>query len=84
MGQGCFELAGAVARVVVHFGHVLDELGLWLGVSTPPVLIGHAVSVVVFPVNVVFVDLSVTVVVPIVHRSVVDVVVGTVEFTFRR
>ena len=83
MGQGGFEFTGTVSNVVVHLGHVLDELGLWLGVSTPPVLIGHAVSVVVFSVNVIFVDLSVTVVVAIVHRSVVDVVVGAVQFTFR-
>ena len=84
MGQGGFEFTGTVSNVVVHHGHFMEELGLWLAVSTPPVLIGHAVSVVVFSVNVIFVDLSVTVVVAIVHRSVVDVVVGAVQFTLSR
>ena len=75
VSEGGLEFAGAVAGVVVHLGHVLDELGLGFGVASPPVFVGHAVSVVVFSVDVIFVDLTVAVVVAVVHRAVVDVVV---------
>ena len=81
VGQGGLEFARTVACVVVHLGQVLDELGLGFGVAAPPVFVGHAVRVVVLPVDVVLVDLTVAIVVPIVHRTVVHVVVGTVQFT---
>ncbi len=84
VGQGGLEFARTVACVVVHLGQVLDELGLGFGVAAPPVFVGHAVRVVVLPIDVVLVDLTVAVVVPIVHRTVVHVVVGTVQFTLRR
>ena len=76
VGQGGSEFTGAVTGVVVHLGQVLNEFGLRLGVAAPPVFIGHAVGVVVLAVDVVFVDLTVTVVVTVVHRPVVHVVVG--------
>ena len=82
VGQGGLEFARAVAGVVVHLGQVLDELGLRLGVAAPPIFVGHTVRVVVLAVDVVFVDLAVAVVVPIVHWTVVHVVVGTVQFAF--
>ena len=72
-----FELAGTVTGVIVHFGQVLDELGFRFGVAAPPIFIGHAISVVVFPVDVVFVDLSVAVVICIVDRPVIHVVILT-------
>ena len=83
--QGGLEFARTVAGVVVHLGQVLNELGLGLGIAAPPVFVGHAVRVVVLAVNVIFVDLTVAVVVPIVHRAVVDVVVGNPRpFVFGR
>ena len=54
----------------------MDELGLGLGVSTPPVFVGHTVGIVVLTVDVVLVDLPVAVVVAVVDRAVVDIVVG--------
>ena len=80
--QGGLEFAGTIAHVVVHFGQVLDEFGLGLGVTSPPVFVGHTVSVVVFAVDVVFVNLAVPIVIPVVHRAVVNVVVRAVQLTF--
>ncbi len=69
------ELGGAVPVVVVHLCQVLDELRLRLRVSSEPVLVDLAVGVVIVPIDVVFVDQSVTVVVLVIHGAVVDVVV---------
>jgi hypothetical protein len=75
MGQGRFELAGSVADIVVHFSQILDELGFRFGVPAPPIFVGDAVSVVVFTIDVIFVDLPVVVVITVVNGAVVNVVV---------
>ncbi len=73
--EGGSELTGSVADIVVHFGQVLNEFGLGFRVSTVPIFVGLSVVVVVFTVNVVFVDEAVTVVVARIKRTGVHVVV---------
>ncbi len=53
----------------------MDELRLWFGVSTQPILVGEAVAIVVFSINVVFVKSIVAVLVNRVNRTVVHIVV---------
>ena len=60
---------------VSSFISVMSWMNLVSGSSCHPTSLRHPVSVVVFSVDVVFVDLTVAVVVSTVHRSVVDVVV---------
>ena len=55
----------------------MNEFGFWLGIAAQPVFIGQTVAVVVFAVNVIFVQPVVTVLVHRIHRPVVDIVVLT-------
>ena len=75
MGNGRLEFACTVTCVVVHLGQVLNELGFRFGVSAPPVFIGHTISIVVFSIDVVLIDLPVTIVIGVVNRPVVDIVI---------
>ncbi|MDP7373579.1 MAG: hypothetical protein QF588_06810 [Candidatus Poseidoniaceae archaeon] len=56
----------------------MDEFGLRLRVATPPILISYAVSIIVLTVNVVFIDLPVSIVISIVDWAVVNIVILTV------
>ena len=75
VGKGRFEFTSTITIIVVHFGHVLDEFGLRLRVATPPILISYAVSIIVLTVNVVFIDLPVSIVISIVDWAVVNIVI---------
>ena len=75
VSDGRLEFARSVADIVVHFGQVLDELGFWFGVAAPPVFIGNAVSIVVFTVNVVFVNLTVAIVIAVIYWTIVNIVI---------
>ena len=76
-GKRDWEIRPAVVVIVVHLGHVLDELGFWLAVTTKPVLVNQAVAVIVLSVNAVLIEATVVVLVNRVNRAVVDVVVLT-------
>ena len=78
------ELRRTVSVVVIHLGHVLDELGLRLAVAAHPVLVYQTVGIVVLAVDVVLVEPIVPVVVDGVDRAVVDIVVRTSRIAHSR
>ena len=80
-GQCDLEVRSAITVIVVHLGHVLNELGLRLAIATHPIFIDLSISIVILSVNMIFVDQSVSIVVLVVHRAVVDIVVRTVGIT---
>ena len=70
-----FELRESVVVVVIHLGHVLDELCLGLAVTSQPVLVNQAICVIVISIYMVLVEAVVSVLVDCIHGAVVNVVI---------
>ena len=77
---GC-EIGSAIVVVIVHFSQILNKQCFGFRITAPPIFVCLTVGIIIVPIDVIFIDLSVTIIVGIIYRSIVNIIVGTTSIT---
>ena len=71
------EVRESVFIVIIHLGHVLNQLRLRLAVASQPVLVNQTIAVIIIAIHVVLIQTIIAILIYCIYGSVVDIIVGS-------